>query len=111
VHRIYLAGLSNGGVGVSYLGPRLSANLKGLILISGADPDTPMSGLPVLVVHSNHDERIPVALAQRYARQAGDRGTFYELEGDHFVLAKCADAVRDVIVAWLAQQEQVTEEP
>jgi hypothetical protein len=109
VRRIYLAGLSNGGVGVSYLGPRLRANLKGLILISGADPDAPMSGLPVLVVHSTHDERIPIALAQRYAQQAGNRGIFYELDGDHFVLVKRADAARDVIAAWLALQEQVAE--
>jgi pimeloyl-ACP methyl ester carboxylesterase len=105
VERIYLAGLSNGALGVSRLAPQLSPQLNGLILISGADPDAAIAPLPVLIIQGTHDERMPAALGLRYADAAGAQATVHMLEGDHFLLAKRADRVQQIIADWFAQQE------
>jgi pimeloyl-ACP methyl ester carboxylesterase len=106
IERIYLAGLSNGGIGASDLANRFTSELAGLILISGADPDVPMSGLPVLVIQGEGDERIPAHLAEKYVAAAGAAATYLPLEGDHFVMLKQVDQVQDAIVNWLLKQEQ-----
>src|SRR5215207_498555 len=105
IERVYLAGLSNGAIGASRLADQLKDNLIGLILISGADPDATMTGLPVLVLHGKYDERIPASLMERYVSAAGPDTTYHLFEGDHFLLLKQADRVREVIVDWLSQQE------
>ena len=105
VERIYLAGLSNGGIGASRLAQRFEPDLAGLILISGADPDAPITRLPVLVVQGTQDERIPVAVAEQYVTAAGAASTYLALEGDHFVLLKQADRVQGAISDWIARQE------
>ena len=105
VERIYLAGLSNGGIGASRLAQRFESNLAGLILISGADPDAPITRLPVLVVQGKNDQRIPVWVSEQYAAAAGAAGTYLLLEGDHFVLLKHADRVQGAIVDWISLQE------
>jgi pimeloyl-ACP methyl ester carboxylesterase len=105
IERIYLAGLSNGGIGVSRLAQRLEAELAGLILISGADPDAPISGLPVLVVQGKDDQRIPKNVVERYVAAAGTSSTYLLLEGDHFVLLKQADQLQGAIADWIIQQE------
>jgi pimeloyl-ACP methyl ester carboxylesterase len=105
IERIYLAGLSNGALGVSRLAPQLSTQLAGLVLISGADPDVDATPLPVLIIQGAQDERMPTSLAQRYADAAGSQATIHVLEGDHFLLAKHADVVRQIIAEWFAQQE------
>ena len=105
VKRIYLAGLSNGAVGTCRLALRLSSELAGLILISGADPHAPYAGLPVLALQGNADERMPAALAIEATQQAGKRGTYREFDGDHLLLAKRAHEVQEVLAAWLRQQE------
>ncbi len=104
VQQVFLAGLSNGGIGTSRLAPDLASEIDGLILVSGADPGAEPSGLPVLVIHATGDERIPVSTARRYAEQAGESGTYVEYEGDHFLLAKQADEVLPEIQAWLFAQ-------
>jgi dienelactone hydrolase len=105
IERIYLAGLSNGGLGVSRLAPQLSTQLDGLILISGADPDAAIPPLPMLIIQGTHDERMPASLGQRYADAAGSQATIHILEGDHFLLAKRADVVQQIIADWFARQE------
>ena len=105
VERIYLAGLSNGGIGASRLAQRFESDLVGLILISGADPDAPITRLPVLVVQGKNDERIPMAVAERYVTAVGAASTYLLLEGDHFVLLKQADRVQGAIADWIALQE------
>ncbi len=105
VKRVYLAGLSNGAVGTCRLAPRLSTELAGLILISGADPHVPDAGLPVLALQGNADERMPAALACQATQQAGKRGTYREFDGDHLLLAKRAPEVQEVLAAWLSEQE------
>jgi pimeloyl-ACP methyl ester carboxylesterase len=105
IERIYLAGLSNGALGASRLAPRLNARLAGLILISGADPDAAATSLPVLIIEGTQDERMPVELTQRYASKVGTNATLHLFDGDHFLLAKRPDEVRQVITDWLNKQE------
>jgi predicted esterase len=105
IERIYLAGLSNGALGVSRLAPQFSTQLAGLVLISGADPDAGTTRLPVLIIQGAQDERMPATLVQRYADAAGSQAAIHILEGDHFLLAKRADMVQQVIAEWFAQQE------
>jgi pimeloyl-ACP methyl ester carboxylesterase len=111
ITRIYLAGLSNGGVGVSRLAQELSEQISGLVLISGVDPDGQIPSLPILIIQGVQDERMPAALAQRYAAAAGSRATLHALPGDHFVLAKRADEVQQIIAAWFAEQEAGARQP
>ena len=105
IERIYLGGLSNGGIGVSRLAQRFESDLAGLILISGADPDAPITRLPVLVVQGKDDERVPRSVVERYVAAVGASSTYLLLEGDHFVLLKQADQVQGAIADWVLQQE------
>ncbi|RPI21760.1 MAG: alpha/beta hydrolase [Chloroflexota bacterium] len=105
IERIYLAGLSNGGIGVSRLAQRYGNQLAGLILISGADPSAPITTLPVLVVHGEGDERIPDEIAERYVDAVGSVGRYLLFEGDHFLLLKQADQVQKAIEDWLIEQD------
>jgi pimeloyl-ACP methyl ester carboxylesterase len=105
VERIYLTGLSNGGIGASRLAHRYKNELKGLILISGADPDAEITELPVLLLHGKYDERISTSFPAQYASAAGHNATYHLFEGDHFLLLKQRDQVQAVIIDWLSQQE------
>jgi hypothetical protein len=105
IKRIYLAGLSNSAIGASRLADRYKDHIKGLILISGADPDATMTELPVLLLHGKYDERIPVLLLDRYASAAGRNATYHLFDGDHFLLLKQADQVQKIIIDWLSNQE------
>ena len=108
VKRVYLAGLSNGAVGTCRMAPHLSSELAGLILISGADPHAPDTGLPLLALQGDADQRMPAALAIQATQHAGKRGTYREFHGDHLLLAKRAREVQEVLAAWLRQQEDNT---
>ena len=101
--RIVLAGLSNGAVGASELAYKLTADIAGLILISGASLDAKDSGLPVLVLAGTDDERMPATMMHAYANQLGDKATFIELPADHFMLAKKAAEIQHDIDSWLRQ--------
>jgi hypothetical protein len=105
VKRIYLTGLSNGGIGASRMADRFEKDLAGLILISGADPNADITGLPVLVLHGQDDERISASIAEQYASLSAPNGTYRLFEGDHFVLLKEANGVQSVIANWLIEQE------
>jgi len=101
VNHIYLSGLSNGGVGSSELAHKLTADISGLILISGASPDAIDSGLPVLVLAGSNDERMPADMLHSYANRMGANATFVELPADHFMLAKNAAEIQGIITSWL----------
>ena len=106
VKRIYLAGLSNGGIGASRLAERFKNDISGLILISGADPNAAMTGLPVLVISGRDDERIPISLMEQYISAAGPDATYVPFDGDHFLLLKQAGPVQETIIDWLMKQEE-----
>src|SRR5262249_44450006 len=73
IDRIYLAGLSNGGIGASRLAPRMRGSFRGLVLISGAAADAPAPGVPALVIHGRRDAMVAVSVAARYASRTGAR--------------------------------------
>jgi surfactin synthase thioesterase subunit len=54
---------------------------------------------------------MPATLAQGYADAAGSQATIHVLEGDHFLLAKRADVVQELIAGWFAQQETAHLQP
>ena len=101
--RIVLTGLSNGAVGASELAYKLTSDIAGLILISGASLDAKDSGLPVLVLAGTYDERMPIEMMRAYANQMGSHATFVELPADHFMLAKKVTEIGRDIDSWLRQ--------
>jgi hypothetical protein len=103
--RIYLAGLSNGGIGSSRLAGRFKNDLAGLILISGVDPNAAITGLPILIIQGKNDQRIPAAVAEQYAALSAPNSTYRLFDGDHFILLKEADQVQASIADWITQQE------
>jgi pimeloyl-ACP methyl ester carboxylesterase len=109
VKRIYLAGLSNGGIGASRLAERFKNDLAGLILISGADPNATMTGLPVLVLSGREDERIPISLIEQYVAATGKDATYVPFDGDHFLMLKLVDQVQETITDWLTKQENLSQ--
>jgi len=102
--RIYLAGLSNGGIGASRLAPRLAdEKLAGLILVSGAAPDASASNMPTLVVQGRADAQVSAAVCRAYATRANAK--YVELAAGHFVLLVERDKAQKAITDWLAHQE------
>jgi pimeloyl-ACP methyl ester carboxylesterase len=78
--RIFLAGLSQGGTGVTRAAPELAGEVRGAILISA---------VPVLMLHGGEDERVPRAYTERGAgdlEKAGAKVSLRIFEGeDHFL--------------------------
>ena len=105
VRRVYLAGLSNGGIGAFELVARLDSKIAGLILISGASLSAQTGDLPALLLHGRYDERVPAAVSRLFAQRAGANATYIEFQSDHFALVREADAMEEAIATWLARQE------
>ncbi len=103
IQRIFLAGLSNGGVGASWLAPKLVSDLKGVIIISGAPSSGGTAGLPTLVIQGDQDPNMPATNARAFASRV--HGTYAELEGGHFVLMMQKTAAQAAIANWLRQQQ------
>jgi hypothetical protein len=101
VQRIFLAGLSNGGVGAAWLAPKLAGELKGLIIISGAPTSGGSGGLPTLVLQGDHDPNMSAATARAFAARV--RATYAELDGGHFVLMMQRTAARAAMASWLRE--------
>jgi pimeloyl-ACP methyl ester carboxylesterase len=89
VEQVILAGLSNGGLGASQLGPHLP--IAGLILISGAEHDAPSAGVPTLVIHGKHDTMTDPEEARRYATRHGAK--YVEVDAGHFAMLVRAEEV------------------
>ncbi|MBS2013489.1 MAG: alpha/beta hydrolase [Deltaproteobacteria bacterium] len=108
VSRFVLAGLSNGGYGASELAPRRRGTFAGLVLVSGARPDQPSPGVPVLLVHGTHDNMVPIEEARAYRDRHG--GRLVELPAGHFaLLLSSTDANRAIhdFVASLVQNGSI----
>ena len=100
---IYLAGLSNGGIGASRLAPRLAdEDIAGLILVSGAAPDARSANLPALVVQGRADAQVSAAVVHAYATRANAK--YVELDAGHFALLVERDKARRAITEWLRAQ-------
>lgn len=102
--RIYLAGLSNGGIGASRLAPRLAdEKLAGLVLVSGAAPDASASGLPTLVVQGRVDAQVSAAVCRAYATRSNAK--YVELDAGHFALLVERDKAQRAITDWLQRTD------
>ncbi len=63
--------------------------------------------IPVIVLHGDDDDFIPLAAAQRLAAAAGPRGEFIAAPGgDHFLNACCVDAVLAAVERGVTAAEQ-----
>ena len=111
VQRVYLAGLSNGGFGLSRIAGDVIASrnaaqraptVQGLVALSGVTTDLPAS-LPGFVFHGRHD----AMAAFGPAAQVGRRGAteLVAVDGGHFVAMSKRDLLRAELARWLRQQE------
>jgi len=111
VRRVYLGGLSNGGVGASVLVGRAEHSgleLRGLLLISGASTKVPPPRVPVLLVEGKHDSMMPAHLMREAARRAGRLATYVDLDSGHFAFLDRHEACEKAIASWLLDRERET---
>jgi pimeloyl-ACP methyl ester carboxylesterase len=109
VRRVYLGGLSNGGVGASVLVGRAGHSgleLRGLLLISGASTKVPPPRVPVLLVQGKHDSMMPTRLMREAARRSGRLATYVELDSGHFAFLDRHEACEQAIASWLLDRER-----
>jgi predicted esterase len=99
--RLYLAGLSNGGIGASYLAPRMRGTFRGVILVSGAAPAAPPCGVRALVLHGGRDAMVSAGAGRAWASKNGAR--YVELQGGHFALLLRKDEARAAIARFLRE--------
>lgn len=116
--RVYLAGLSNGGLGVSQAATTSPARLRGLIFLSPVmervvDTDTFLAawrGRPVLVITGQADDLVPYEyVSQRVTIMKAAHVNVTEIaypNEDHFLFFTQADKVCKDISAWLAKNGQ-----
>lgn len=109
IKKFYLGGFSNGGFGISRLAPQVGNEdgLAGLFFIDGIFNGAGIleTGLPILIIQGEQDERMPVTEARVIAEIIGDVGTYVELQGDHFLIMKQPELVQNTVAAWLEDQE------
>jgi hypothetical protein len=109
VRRVYLGGLSNGGVGASVLVGRAAhpgLELRGLLLISGASTKVPPPRVPVLLVEGKHDSMMPARLMREVAQRAGRLATYVELDSGHFAFLDRHEECEKAIASWLLERER-----
>jgi predicted esterase len=109
IHRIYLAGLSNGAAGASALAPRFASSLAGLVLISGAPASGTDASLPTLVVHGEHDRVASASAARAFATR--NHARYAGFDGGHFVLLMRREETRAAIADWLTRREAAVPRP
>jgi pimeloyl-ACP methyl ester carboxylesterase len=109
IHRVYLAGLSNGGVGASVLAGKLShpgIELRGLVLISGASRVAATPRVPVLLVQGQHDSMFPARRMRAFAQRSGALATTFEVNSGHFAFLDRAEECERAIASWLRERER-----
>ncbi len=108
IRRVYLGGLSNGGVGASVLAERLAHSrleLRGLVLISGASRVAETPRVPVLLVQGKHDSMFPAHRMRAFAERAGKLATLFEVDSGHFAFLDHAEECERAIASWLRERE------
>ncbi|MDY7227026.1 alpha/beta fold hydrolase [Hyalangium rubrum] len=108
IRRVYLAGLSNGGLGASLLASRVSrpgVELRGLVLISGASKRAPTPRVPTLIVQGKHDSMMPTPPIRAFAQRTGPLATYFEVNSGHFAFLDRHEACERAITQWLLQRE------
>jgi len=118
-NRLYLAGLSNGGLGVSLLAASTPERFRGLIFISPVMAtetvdqsafQTAWADRPMLIVTGQADERVPFAYVTERARnleQGGVDITAVSYPGeDHFLFFSQRQGVLQNISEWLQETQK-----
>jgi predicted esterase len=112
--RVVLAGLSNGGLGVSRAICRHPDRYRGLVYLSGVmEPDVMASpafqqsckGKPILVLHGSQDERIPLAYINQILNGLSGEivvETKFYPEEDHFLILSKRDEWTKVVFRWMS---------
>ncbi len=113
-HRIVLAGLSNGGTGVTRAIDEHRSRYAGYVFISAViEPAvtrrmsfvTGVAHEPVLVIHGDRDDRIPIDLVLEQANVMKRDGASVETLSvpaqDHFLFFDRPEIVLDRVAAWL----------
>lgn len=107
VQRVYLAGLSAGGIGASRLARSL--DVDSVILISGASSGAAPARVPTLVLQGRRDPRTPPAPARAYARRLGRLARYEEHpDAGHWLILSHHEWVTERLRAWLAEREGFT---
>lgn len=112
--QIYLAGLSNGGLGVSYTAQALPDQWRGLIFISPVMATAVTDSVafqeqwqqrPILVITGEADRRIPLAYVTQRVTNLQTGGVHVQYvtypNEDHFLLFSQADSVRKTVADWI----------
>jgi predicted esterase len=115
--RIYLAGLSNGGRGVSLAASRSPDAYRGLIYISPIlEPEILLRGSfvaawkdkPILILHGADDNRVPIDYIREGVDTLKSKGLRVETEfydnQTHFLFFTIRDQVRVRIGNWLTKE-------
>ncbi len=114
--RIFLAGISNGGAGLTHAAPHFADALAGLIYLSPViDPDRIDSdsfslnrSLACLIVSGDSDRRVPVKYVERGAMHLRDAGLKVETHfipgEDHFLFFSQPTTVQGILSSWLIEQ-------
>ncbi|MBN8226534.1 alpha/beta hydrolase [Corallococcus macrosporus] len=108
IRRVYLAGLSNGAVGAHVLSSRVADSgleLRGLVLISGAERRAATPEVPVLFVQGTRDTMMPASLARDVAARLGRRATWFGVDSGHFAFLDRHAECQEAITTWLLRQE------
>jgi predicted esterase len=112
--RVFLAGYSQGGAGVSRAGAAFPGTFTGLVFIS-ATMELPVigseafahgwKGKPVLVIHGERDRNVkPHTVTSAVAQMEADAvkvTTHYDAEGGHFLFVAKRDEVLEVMGRWI----------
>ncbi len=109
IRRVYLGGLSNGGEGASVLVNRpvpAGLELRGLVLISGAETKAAPPRVPVLLVQGARDTMMPTRLMREYAQRAGRLATSVEVDSGHFAFLDHHAECQGAIATWLRARER-----
>jgi len=107
--RVFLAGQSNGGMGLWSVYARKPQAFAGLICISGAlrapEEAAEAARVPVLFIHGGRDANVPLEAGRRAARAvgaAGGRVEFLEFpDADHFVMAEERQKIYAALARWM----------
>ena len=108
--QILVTGFSMGGAGTWFMATHHPERFSGAIPIASAPRDNPLDRIgpmPVHVIHSRDDERVPIEPARAAADALVERGhptEFTELSGvGHYSMGGYVEALRDA-GAWMRRQ-------
>eukprot|EP00929_Paragymnodinium_shiwhaense_P106020 TRINITY_DN71109_c0_g1_i1.p1 TRINITY_DN71109_c0_g1~~TRINITY_DN71109_c0_g1_i1.p1 ORF type:complete len:337 (+),score=38.15 TRINITY_DN71109_c0_g1_i1:94-1104(+) len=121
--RIVLAGFSMGSATVTQIGAEFASDTKGLLIVAGQTSGTQglkqLQGMPVLIVHGDHDRSVPVQCGHDLAstgRAAGCEVDFHVVSQAPYTGADDSEQMRkhhlwderwdvqEVVLAWLRER-------